>query len=197
MLVTVYCSGSIAKGPEDSTKVCWSDGERALLSEGALPVEIQFLNPDDPIDRLEDNYASFGRDMYQVRVSDFVVVDGRERRGVGVGVELLASRLWRTPLIAVVPPESHYRRSNVCYRGTLVHHFLHSHIDCLADAIVDDFAAAGEWIREYVRKPQPIKTLDEVARAIEYYERTLLPFDTSMQLHNSLSAQRGGATDSG
>src|SRR5947209_4469256 len=94
IMATVYCSGSIQKGVADNKKLCWTDAERQALTEAARPVEINFLNPDDFCSNLENTLALFGRDLYQINMADFIVVDGRERRGIGVGIEMLASRLF-------------------------------------------------------------------------------------------------------
>src|SRR4051794_19107944 len=90
-ILSVYCSGSIAKGAGDIKKLCWSDIERGAVAEGASPNEVAFLNPDDPIPVPTNTLGQFGRDMYQVLCASAVIVDARERRGIGIGVEMAAA----------------------------------------------------------------------------------------------------------
>jgi hypothetical protein len=95
MSLLVYCSGSIQKGPRDYKKSYWSDTERDAVALGARPEDIIFLNPDDPTVDIHDYAALFGRDMFQVRTADAVIVDARERRGIGIGIEILASESFK------------------------------------------------------------------------------------------------------
>lgn len=178
MLITIYCSGGIKKGPQDDGKLCWTGRERAAFAEGAQ-CEVVFLEPADPVTNIEDDLALFGRDMYQVMVADAVVVDGRQRRGIGVGVEMAASRILETSLVAVVPSESHYRRSNVSYRGGTAENYVHPHLRGLCDAIVDDFVAAGRWVAANARA-RPAGASDAIHTAIDAYRDRLLAVDQPM-----------------
>lgn len=179
--ITVYCSGSIAKGKSDNLKLCWTDQERAELAEAALPCNIHFLNPDDPAVDLTNVEAMFGRDMYQAGIADFVVVDARERRGIGIGVEMMASRLLGSGLIVVAPPNSYYRKDHLEYRGGTVDNYVHPHVAILADAVVDSFQSAGDWIAQHHNEPPAPKNTEAVLKAIEAYKRDLLPRDLPMQ----------------
>jgi hypothetical protein len=180
MQYAVYCSGSIQKGTADTGKICWTDRERAAVAAGAMPVVLQFLNPDDPASDLADTAALFGRDMYQVKAADAVVVDARERRGIGIGIEMLASRVFGTLLVAVVPRDTYYRMSTLSYRGSTVTDYVHPHLAILADGIVDSFEAAGVWIRETKSIGTRPKGIDAVHDAIQAYESRMLPHDKPM-----------------
>src|SRR2546427_1906604 len=150
MTIIVYCSGSIQKGPQDISKLCWGDTERSALAHGAQPHDIHFLNPDDPVSDLSDTAAVFGRDMYQVQCADAVVVDARERRGIGIGVEMMAARLLASKLVAVAPRNSYYRRDSLAYRGSAVQQYVHPHLAILCDEVVDSFEDAGRWLAAHV-----------------------------------------------
>lgn len=180
MTFVVYCSGSIQKGASDVRKICWTDREREAVASGAKPATIRFLNPDDPAKDLSDTTALFGRDMFQVRTADAVIVDARERRGIGIGIEMLASRLFGTLLVAVVPNDTHYRMSNVSYRGSTVSDYVHPHLAILADVIVGTFEEAGEWLRDSQTKPVRPKGIDAVFDAISAYKERMLAHDEPM-----------------
>lgn len=179
--ITVYCSGSITKGKTDNLKLCWTDEIKAELAEAALPYEILFLNPDDPAVDLTNTEAMFGRDMYQAGIADFVVVDARERRGIGIGVEMMASRLLGSGLIVVAPRNSYYRKDHLEYRGGAVDNYIHPHVGILADVVVDSFQDAGDWIAKHYNETRTPKSTEVVLNAITAYKRDLLPQDLPMQ----------------
>lgn len=176
----VYCSGSIAKSRADVSKLLWTDVEREELVEGARPSRVTFLNPDDPLIDVSNTLGQFGRDMYQVMVATAVVVDGRQRRGIGVGVELAASAAMGTPVIAVVPPHTTYRRGRVEYREAVVENYVHPHLESLASAIVDSFADAGAALNELPQR-RHVTVPDWLKSAIAAYEAEILPRDVRMQ----------------
>jgi hypothetical protein len=178
--VTIYCSGSIQKGKTDTGKLCWTDVEKNALADAMLPHKAIFLNPDDPLDDHSNTMAVFGRDMYQVQFANFVVVDARQRRGIGIGIEMVASKLLGTPLIAVVPKNTYYRQDKLDYRGSEVHDYIHPHLLGLADHIVGDFEQAGTWIKSFVEKPQEIKSTRIIYDAIDAYKNEILPKDIPM-----------------
>jgi hypothetical protein len=180
MTFVVYCSGSIQKGTSDTKKICWTDRERRAVVFGARPLDIIFLNPDDPAENLNDTVSLFGRDMYQVKTADAVIVDGRERRGIGIGIEMLASRIFGTLLVAVVPPGTYYRMGTVSYRGATVSDYVHPHLAILADVIVDDFEQAGAWLAGRQQNPTEPKSVDTVRDAIRAYEERMLSKDEPM-----------------
>lgn len=191
MIISIYCSGSIQKGQADITKLCWSETEKRTLSEALYPIEARFLNPDDPLICANDTTALFGRDLYQVQIADFVVVDARERRGIGIGIEMLASRMLGTPLIVVAPENTHYRKDELTYRGSTVSNYIHPHLHILADAVVDSFACAGQWIKAYLDSPIGVKGSNVLHEAIDAYRTNLLPMDDPMlHVHRELEKLR-------
>jgi hypothetical protein len=182
MTISVYCSGSIAKGASDEKKLCWSDVERLEVAKGAVPADVVFLNPDDPITDPRNTLGQFGRDMYQVMVATAVIVDARERRGIGIGVEMTAAALLGTPIIVVAPPNSKYRADELEYRGVLVHDYVHPHVAALATAVADDFLSAGELLPRLAsqKAPEAHHMPDWLDEAITEYRQNVLPGDPPM-----------------
>ncbi|GII78512.1 hypothetical protein Sru01_34940 [Sphaerisporangium rufum] len=183
MKLAVYCSGSIAKGAADRGKLTWTTAERMEVTKGAAPHEVVFLTPDDPITDPGNTLGQFGRDMYQVMVASAVIVDARERRGLGIGVEMAAAGGFGTPVIVVAPPESKYRAAVLEYRGAVVRDYVHPHVAALATAVVDDFAAAGAALAGLVATgPLPAKAAvpDWLAAAIGEYRDNVLAGDAPM-----------------
>ncbi|MFI0355146.1 hypothetical protein [Actinomadura sp. 9N407] len=183
MTISVYCSGSISKGASDEKKLCWSDIERFEVAKGAAPHEIVFLNPDDPITDPENTLGQFGRDMYQVMVASAIIVDARERRGLGIGVEMTAAAILGTPLIVVAPRNSKYRADELEYRGVRVRDYVHPHVAALATEVTEDFVHAGEALVRHARPSAPsARPLPEwLDRAVTEYRTNVLPGDPPMQ----------------
>jgi hypothetical protein len=86
--ISIYLAGSIKKGHERPDESYWTDEDMFLLKNNLVEYEISFLNPAFRSDNLSDQRSTFGRDMIQVYSSD-VVVDARDRRGLGVGAEMI------------------------------------------------------------------------------------------------------------
>lgn len=178
-MISIYCSGSIKKSVEDAKRLCWTDVERQSMQDNCSQ-SVVFLNPDDPIVDPGNSLAQFGRDMYQVWVASAVVVDARERRGLGIGVEIAAANAFGTPVIVVAPPDGNYRKPSLEYRGAVVSDYVHPHLASLAYAIVDTFEEAGKVLSQdsfakAVTRPRP----DWLQSALDAYEG-VLPMDQPM-----------------
>jgi hypothetical protein len=179
-VLAVYCSGSIIKGASDEKRLCWTDAERDQVSRGSAS-KVVFLNPDDPITDPTNTLGQFGRDMYQIMIASAVVVDGRERRGLGIGVEMAAAATLGTPVIFVAQRNGRYRMEELEYRGVSVTDYVHPHVASLSTAIVDDFEAAGTALDEVGVSAVHRSSLPAwLATAIDEYETNVLPGDRSM-----------------
>lgn len=180
-IYSIYCSGSIAKGASDIKKLCWTDVERGDVASGALPQSVVFLNPDDPITDVTNTLGQFGRDMFQVMSATAVVVDARERRGIGIGVEMAAAAAMGTPVIVVAPRNSQYRADTLEYRGVVIEDYVHPHVHTLAWRVVDDFVAAGKAL---IQLPAKVLRREDVPTwleaAVNEYEKNVLPGDMPM-----------------
>lgn len=181
MSYSIYCSGSIVKGKSDTKKLCWTDVERSEVAAGVAPNTLVFLNPDDPIPGGASVLGQFGRDMYQVMRASAIVVDARERRGIGIGVEMAAAAAIGTPIIVVAQRNSQYRQDTLEYRGAVISDYVHPHVDFLASALVETFREAGEFLSTL---PQDVRRRESVPpwleSAIHEYESNVLPNDPPM-----------------
>jgi hypothetical protein len=179
--LSVYCSGSIMKGASDQKKVCWTDVERKEVQQGAGSREVVFLNPDDPIPDPSNTLGQFGRDMFQVMTASAVIVDARERRGIGIGVEMAAAATLGTPLIVVAPRNTLYRQDQLAYRATTVRNYVHPHVASLATDIVEDFFTAGAVLASLPpRKVSPEDPPEWLTAALSEYRNNVLASDRPM-----------------
>ncbi|RPE40976.1 hypothetical protein EDD90_4050 [Streptomyces sp. Ag109_O5-1] len=181
MLLSVYCSGSIAKGAGDEKKSYWTEVEKDAVRQSVNPYDVAFLNPDDPIVDPANVLGQFGRDMYQVMIADAVIVDARERRGLGIGVELAAAVALGTPVIVVAPRNSKYRLDELSYRGVTVTDYIHPHLASLASYVVESFSEAGQALVKTVgEKSPPTRRPKWLDPAIKEYCDNMLQNDPPM-----------------
>ncbi len=170
--ITIYLSGGIKKGKNDEKKSCFDDTIKSQLSEKLKNYEIHFLDPNDAPPNLSDAKAVFGCDLLRVKLSDFVIVDAREKRGIGVGQEMLFAKLNKIPVISVAPKNSHYLRENLEYLGQILDEFTHPFIFGPSDAIVGTFDDAANWIENFIENPKQVKGIECVENAINHYKNT-------------------------
>lgn len=177
----IYLSGSVKKGSTDprSKASFWTDEDEHEITSGISGRKVQLLNPSKSVLRRSDYYANFGCDLHLVSISDLVLVDAREKRGIGIGAEMLFAQTRGIPVISICPPNSTYRRDHVpdVFGEDLID-WIHPFIYGLSDHIVDDLHDAIALINsliangELVRRPG--RKLDN---AIAYYQRERESFE--------------------
>lgn len=84
--IFIYLSVSIKKSHQESS-LLWTDEHIAYMYKifHEKGIEVIFLNPSSRSDDLSDEKSLFGRDMLQVYLSNYILVDARARRGIGIG----------------------------------------------------------------------------------------------------------------
>ncbi|MBX7067417.1 MAG: hypothetical protein K1X28_09315 [Parachlamydiales bacterium] len=123
--IAIYLAGTIKKGHEDAHASHWTDEDMDLIRTALNRFEVVFLNPAFRSDDLSDQHSVFGRDMLQVFSSHVVFVDARERRGLGVGAEMMWAKLNQIPVVTWAPRDSHYHKSDAIILGSAVKNFIH------------------------------------------------------------------------
>jgi hypothetical protein len=177
----IYLAGNIKKGKEDENEQVWGDKEMQALRLGVKRSEIVFLNPAERFDDLSDQKSVFGRDMFQVFSSNLVLVDGRGKRGLGVGAEMMFAKMHRIPVVTWVPDDSHYHRQHIHLLGQHVSPWIHPFVYSLSDFIAPSLDLAAQWIDEkFIANRCKIKGPEVMKESIHYYLGTQLKKDTEM-----------------
>lgn len=173
--ISIYLSGSIKKGKDDTTEsLFWSDEDVKSIIENISGYDVEILNPATANIKRSNPLENFGADLYLVKKSDFLLVDLREKRGIGVGSEMTMAKYYHIPVISICPKESHYRRSkveDVC--GEDLYDWIHPFVLGLSDKIVENLKEAVDWINEYLKRPIYIKNLDKISYPIDKSQTTL------------------------
>ncbi len=180
--LAIYLAGSIKKAHEPSNELFWTDLEMSVLRDALKEYEIAFLNPAHRTDDLSSQMSVFGRDMLMVYSSDFVLVDARQRRGLGVGSEMMWAKVNKIPVIAYAPRDSHYRWTKTTLLGVEVKDWVHPFVESLSDFIVDSLVDAAAWIQQYIQGAAfPIKGKEFIHQAMDHYRQTQYAYDLPMQ----------------
>lgn len=180
--IGIYLAGSIKKGHEKSDESCWTNEDMALIRSQLTQFEISFLNPAFRMDDLSDSYSIFGRDMLQVFSSSVVFVDARDRRGLGVGAEMMWAKINQIPVVTWAPRNSHYNRDHATLLDVSISNYVHPFVACLSDKIVENLIEGAEWIASMSSNPNvEIKGIQSIGSAMEYYKVSQLHLDKPMK----------------
>lgn len=191
MKIAIYLAGSIKKGHEKIDDTYWTDADMECLQKNLPEHEVSFLNPAFRTDDLSDQLSVFGRDMVQVFCSDIVFVDARDRRGLGVGAEMMWAKVNRIPLVIWAPKDTHYHQSKTTILGVPVNNFVHPFVEALGDKLVETLEEGAKWIhRVKTEVGYPVKGIEHVDHAMEHYKSRQLhkdePMQAMMQQHEEL-----------
>lgn len=180
--VAIYLAGSIQKGHEKSDETFWTHDDMSVLKHHLPQFDVSFLNPAFRTDDLSDQLSVFGRDMLQVFSSNVVFVDARDRRGLGVGAEMMWAKLNRIPLIVWAPRNTHYRKDRTTVLGVAVNNFVHPFVESLSDKIVETLEEGARWIQSVKENPNmEIKGIEFIEKTMEHYKATQFANDIPMQ----------------
>ena len=180
--IAIYMAGSIQKGHETGNELFWTEAHFQEIRECLKEIEVSFLNPAFRTDDLSDQRSVFGRDMTQVFSADAVFVDARDRRGLGVGAEMMWAKVHKIPVITWAPLETHYHKSETSILGVAVKKFIHPFVESLSDQVVGSLSQAALFIKDALNDPSfTPKGIEFITSAMEYYLSTGYPKDIPMQ----------------
>jgi hypothetical protein len=180
--IAIYLAGSIKKAHEKSENFYWTDEDMKILKENLNGYEISFLNPAFRTDDLSEQLSVFGRDMLQVFSSHIVFVDARDRRGLGVGAEMMWAKVNKIPVVTWAPKNTHYHKDQATILGVHVENFLHPFVEALSDKIVEDLNDGARWIHFVISNPTTeIKGMEYIGSAIQHYKESQLHKDQPMR----------------
>jgi len=178
--LSIYLAGNIKKEHEKESAVFWTQKDQDILRKGLAPNDISFLNPATRMDDLSDQKSVFGRDMLQVYCANVVFVDVRERRGLGVGAEMMWAKMNHLPVLSLAPKNSHYRKKEVTLLDKRVENWVHPFVYSLSDAIVQDLEEAITWLIAFLLGDIEIKGPQSINDAMRYYKEMQLKNDSPM-----------------
>lgn len=180
--VVIYLAGTIKKAHESAHETYWTEDEMASIQKELSEFDVSFLNPAYRTDDITDQRSVFGRDMVQVYSADAVFVDARDRRGLGVGAEMMWAKVHRRPLIVWAPKDTHYYKSQTTILDVTISDFIHPFVLGLADKVVETVDEGAAFLRTALNDPAvPIRGLEDIFAAMQYYKETQYSQDIPMQ----------------
>lgn len=180
--IAIYLAGSIKKGHERSDESFWTENDMVQLKAHLDKHEVSFLNPAFRTDDLSDSLSVFGRDMLQVFSSNFVLVDARDRRGLGVGAEMMWAKINKIPVITWAPRNSHYHKDQAILLDVPVSDFVHPFVYALSDKVAENLLDAAQWIDALLSNPTvEVKGAEYIGAAMQYYKECQFDRDLPMK----------------
>lgn len=179
--ISLYLAGKIKKNHEPSDELYWTESDLRVLRAQTPGIELIFLNPAERTDDLSDGKSVFGRDMTQVFSSDIVLVDARDRRGLGVGAEMMWAKFNHIPVITFAPQNTHYNKDQAVLLGVNLEGYIHPFVQELSDSIVTNLEEMGSAIVQFAKKEAQPKGSDWIFETMRYYQETQMEKDIPMR----------------
>lgn len=178
----VYLSGSVKKGSSDtrSDELFWSErDEDAIISsvgEGTV-----LLNPSKtPIIR-NDYWGNYGCDLFLVQRADVVLVDLRDKKGIGIGAELMYAQHLGKTVLGWLPSNSYYKRNFVPQvSGEDLHNWTHPFAFGLCDRLFETLEAACTTMKQIRSGTHVAEDRKTSEQAIAHFKRLYPDFVNSL-----------------
>jgi hypothetical protein len=148
---------------KDDRKIVWTQEDKDAMRR--MCPEMEFLDPQRNPER-HDPFAAFGCDLNDIREADFMIADMRQKRGIGIGAELVVAKMLKKPVVSVCPRNSHYRRDALDHHGKMIRNWEHPFMASLSDAVVESPEEAARWVRDFRGES---KDGTVVREAIDYF----------------------------
>lgn len=150
---SIYLSVSINKGGNDKRdpSYFWTVEQEEILKNKINAGEVIIYNPATftiPRHNYEENYKACVKSVID---SNLVLVDARQKKGIGVGGEMMVAKYENVPVMTISPPNSHYRKlvaSTTSPAGES--EWIHPFIFGLSTWIVDDLEEACSKINTLI-----------------------------------------------
>jgi len=182
--VFIYLSGTIRKSHDKDCLSEWTPTHLETIRDlfKNEVIHPNFLNPATRSDDLSDEFSLFGRDLLQVYLSDFVLVDMREKRGIGVGYEIAFANFKNIPVVSWAEQHSHYRPHLCEVLGQKLTNWTHPFVSQTSQFLAGTLVEAVEFMAHSCNfNKKPIQSTDYPLRAIQHYLKTQLEKDTEMR----------------
>jgi len=171
--LSIYLSGSIKKGKSDNrdSEDFWTPAHENLISS-LLGESVRLLNPAKTQIRRSDYHANYGCDLAMVEIADYVLVDLRRERGIGVGAELMFAQIKSIPVVGWAPRNSQYRRDFVeDVFGEDLQNWIHPFAFGLCDYLEETLELCCYRLRQLASEAGPTKRTPSPDAAIAYFRR--------------------------
>lgn len=160
----IFLAGSVPKGDDESKN--WVDWKVLYKEKLSKIYDFKFIYGDIWQDRTRPSEL-FGHDVYLIKSSDIVIVNGETRLGIGTSQEMVIAKYFSKPVITILPKGTYQRRSNIVFNGKLIQDWIHPFVLALSDLIVEKIDDSTDWLKEFIKDSSSkeiknIKIIDEL-----------------------------------
>jgi hypothetical protein len=150
--------GSLPKG--DEVRKNWVDWKTEYIEKISKKIpDANFLHGDLISDK-EGAEVVVGHDLYLIKHADIAIVHATSKIGAGTAQEILMAKQFKKPVVAIIPKDSHHRKSNVVFHGTLIEDFINPFLFTSTDYVAESIEDAIQWIKKYLKNPKAIAIKD-------------------------------------
>lgn len=171
--IKIMLLGSIPKG--DKERKTFKDWKETYIEKirKAVP-NVKFLHGDLISDKVGPELV-VGHDLWLVKHADLIIVHAIPRVGAGTAQEMVIAKIFKKPVISVIPKNTHHRRSNIIFDGVLIKDWIHPFLFISSDLVVETIEEAISWIKSYVENSKiiKIKNFSAFTRSIRTFEKKL------------------------
>ena len=169
--IKIVLLGSLPKG--DNARKTFIDWKQEYIEKikKAIPQAI-FIHGDLISDK-EGSEVVVGHDLWLVKHADIVIVHATAKIGAGTAQEIVLAKAFKKPVISVIPKDTHHRKSNVVFHGTLLEDWIHPFLDVSSDAVAENIDEVITWIKKYILNPTKIKDFSVFDNSIATFEKKL------------------------
>jgi len=183
--ISLYLCGSIAK-KHDISEYNWDDKTiselKTNISKHDSNIELLIVDPSVRSDKLSDAKSVFGRDLCAVSDVDIVLVDLRDKRGIGVGAELMFAKMKEKPTMTIgwLRENSNYDQKETKVLGVTIKNWIHPFVEELVDYKLYSIQDIALTIANFSKLDMK-KSKTSIQECIQHYEQIYLSDDKPMQ----------------
>ena len=168
MPIKICLLGSLPKG--DNVRKDWVDWKLAYKEKLSHIPYLVFSDGDAWKDESKP-LELVGHDSYQIKMADIIIVNCESKLGAWTAQEMIIAKYYAKPVISILPKDTHHRKSNIVFDGTLIKDRIHPFILTLSDLLVEDIDGCIGRIQGFMENPteQKIKDISIIDQAISSY----------------------------
>ena len=171
--IKIMLLGSIPKGNKERESFFDWKKEYTEKMTKEFP-NVKFLHGDLISDKVGSELV-VGHDLWLVKHADIIIANAMTKVGAGTAQEMVIAKMFKKPLVAVIPKDTHHRRSNVVFDETLIKDWIHPFLFISSDYVSENIEGAISWIKKYLSNPKSveIKDISVFDKAIGNFEKEL------------------------
>ncbi len=133
----IFLSGSVQKQFKELNKgkSYWESEDENYLKSNLL-FKIKLLNPNTITIDKNNSEGRFNEDLKMLLDSDLIIADVKDKKGIGIGSEMLLAKIYKILVYSICPPNSHYRK-NISENEEWIHPFIYELSDKIFDSKKD------------------------------------------------------------